>query len=661
MLQTIMKILNYFYFIGLIVILLFNTVKIEAQNTKLIKGKVFNYTPSVAMVTLNTSEGLKTSNITADGEFEFVLSNTTPINQQALTINPVRNFEIISRNYNPEGTPYQITIELKTNNTENPQISENEQVTVTDPTPQPEIIPPVQDNNTSLKRESGAGAGEDELTLENTARLQDSIQRLPPNPPIFEQKIQKLDTMKLQFDKIFSETRTIEAEINQIKKALDSPELTEEEKDKLREKFEELKTKLDENMLLLKQIQAEIDKITGRYIIEPTVFYSILGVLLVLLALSIFYFIIAGIRKKSEQELAKSNDELKETVAKLEESDAELNAKIEEVQLQAEELSTQRDKLIEIQTTKDILISAVNHDLRNPLNPIINFSNPDYQDDDKENLLSRIHAKSKRMNIMIADIMDVYRADKVVILPERNNFYQTTQEAINELKDFQEEMPLIENQIDPNLEGLFAKKYIERVLENLLSNAIKYAPSGKITFTSEELDYQFNQKNTPQKAIKISVTDTGEGISEEDLQNIFEPFVNPNAKVMGRVESVGLGLAFCKMIVEMHHSQIEVKSKLGKGTTFSFVLPKYEPIEAPISEEATPNDYHFNKEEKAYLTSIIEKMRAYSIYEDKLRDIVEEIDDEAMPNLSNWKNEVLSTIDGGIDNEDKLEILLSKI
>src|SRR5207247_446426 len=105
-----------------------------------------------------------------------------------------------------------------------------------------------------------------------------------------------------------------------------------------------------------------------------------------------------------------------------------------------------------------------------------------------------------------------------------------------------------------------------RTLVNLLSNAIRFTPpGGKITAGA-----RFDER---QMAIEFAVRDTGEGIPEAAFQRIFEKFGQAHARQAGQRTSTGLGLTFCKMVVETHGGRIWVESEVGKGSTFFFTIP----------------------------------------------------------------------------------------
>jgi len=113
---------------------------------------------------------------------------------------------------------------------------------------------------------------------------------------------------------------------------------------------------------------------------------------------------------------------------------------------------------------------------------------------------------------------------------------------------------------------------INRVITNLLDNALKYTNSGgRISVNLEDRE----------KDILVQITDTGIGISEENLPHIFDAFYRVNYDSQGS----GLGLSIVKKIVEAHGGKIWAESKVGKGSTFSFTLPKQEIVDSHMREK----------------------------------------------------------------------------
>ena len=114
-------------------------------------------------------------------------------------------------------------------------------------------------------------------------------------------------------------------------------------------------------------------------------------------------------------------------------------------------------------------------------------------------------------------------------------------------------------------------RYLERVFINLFSNALKFTPArGTIALTvARDGD-----------RLTVSVRDTGLGIAPQDLPKIFEEFFRADNPVNRERKGTGLGLSLVKRIVEAHGGRIRVESALGKGTTFTFTLPRTRPAGA---------------------------------------------------------------------------------
>ncbi|MGE5458473.1 MAG: sensor histidine kinase, partial [Methanococcaceae archaeon] len=109
---------------------------------------------------------------------------------------------------------------------------------------------------------------------------------------------------------------------------------------------------------------------------------------------------------------------------------------------------------------------------------------------------------------------------------------------------------------------------LRQVLANLLNNALKFTKTGGISFDSEMLPMESDNR----LFLKFTVTDTGIGIAGEKQKIIFDSFTQADSSATKKFSGTGLGLTISKNIIEMMNGNIEVKSQLGKGSTFSFVV-----------------------------------------------------------------------------------------
>ncbi|HYX40516.1 MAG TPA: ATP-binding protein, partial [Pyrinomonadaceae bacterium] len=106
---------------------------------------------------------------------------------------------------------------------------------------------------------------------------------------------------------------------------------------------------------------------------------------------------------------------------------------------------------------------------------------------------------------------------------------------------------------------------LRRILVNLLSNAIKFTPKGGRV--------QLRAERDGATALRISVTDTGVGIPDEDIERLFDKYEQARSRATRSEKGTGLGLYITKQLVELHGGEINVNSEVGKGSTFSFTLP----------------------------------------------------------------------------------------
>jgi len=218
------------------------------------------------------------------------------------------------------------------------------------------------------------------------------------------------------------------------------------------------------------------------------------------------------------------------------------------------------------------LISEFVHELRTPLASLSTATylllRPEMSHEQQEQIINNIHSETLRLNSMASSFLDLARLES-----GRVQFHKTTfniTDLLFECKDIMNakaEEEKIQIRIEAP-EGLplweADRDKLKQVMLNLLSNAIKYnRPNGSII-----LDATAAEAN-----VCITVQDTGMGIPEEALPHLFEKFYRVR-ETEDKVAGTGLGLSICKQIVQGHGGRVEVKSKLGVGTSFSVMLPR---------------------------------------------------------------------------------------
>lgn len=264
----------------------------------------------------------------------------------------------------------------------------------------------------------------------------------------------------------------------------------------------------------------------------------------------------------------KMNNKLNETIKLLNENNLFIEKQSEELKLQKEDLS-------KLNATKDKLFSILAHDLRNPFNVIIGFSDlllKDYCNLDKAEifyLISQIHTSSTKTNELLDNLLNWSQSQiKRVVF---NQDFLNLRHVVEETKGLLEGELLIKsihfkNLINPEISVNSDLNMLKVILRNLITNAIKFTPKNGI------ITIQTVQNTTPQFT-QISITDTGIGIANERIHNLFQLCDNISTRGTENEHGTGLGLILCKEFVEKHGGSIWVESKLNEGTTFFFTLP----------------------------------------------------------------------------------------
>ena len=225
-----------------------------------------------------------------------------------------------------------------------------------------------------------------------------------------------------------------------------------------------------------------------------------------------------------------------------------------------------------IETLKTDFFSNVSHEIKTPLAVISNSAQlmkkrADLTEEQIEDV-KLILGASKRLTSLITNILKLNRLEKQVILPEVEPFDVCAQ-ICNCLIQFEDRWERKEIELDVDFED---QAYInadmglmELVWNNLIGNAIKFTEIGGSIHIKEESD---------DECIRISIADSGCGMSEETIKHIFEKFYQGDTS--HAMEGNGLGLALANRILQMSEGTIAVESEIGRGTTFTVQLPKKE-------------------------------------------------------------------------------------
>jgi signal transduction histidine kinase len=277
------------------------------------------------------------------------------------------------------------------------------------------------------------------------------------------------------------------------------------------------------------------------------------------------------VREKAEKELNEHKNHLEEIVeARTSElKTANIHLK-NEVIVRREAESSQKQLVEEKEAINQELKNfayIVSHDLKAPLRGIGSLSDwlrsdyADKLDDEGKELLRLLDSRVKRMHNLIEGILQYSRAGRTMeekIKVDLNTIVENTIDLISPPKN-------INVKIDNKLPTImFEKTRIEQVFQNLISNAIKYMDKqkGNVNIGCTGNNGTWN----------IYISDNGPGIEEKYFEKIFQIFQTLNSR--DNFESTGVGLSLVKKIVEMYGGKIWLESEIGKGTTFTFSIPK---------------------------------------------------------------------------------------
>ncbi|MFB2839630.1 ATP-binding protein [Floridanema evergladense] len=255
----------------------------------------------------------------------------------------------------------------------------------------------------------------------------------------------------------------------------------------------------------------------------------------------------------------------------------------EELENQRQQIHLQNLQLLEAAKLKSQFLATVSHELRTPMNAVIGFSqlllrqiknNTSNSQFSREqmSMLERILNNGKHLLELINDILDLSKieAGRMDLQRQQFNLESLVKEAIEEVRLSAEEKH-INLQLTINLSNpiIINDSYrLKQVLMNLLSNAIKFTSVGKVELEVFEID---------SLQLAIRVTDTGIGIAEEHLKNIFQEFWQVDQSFTKTHYGTGLGLAIIKSLVELMKGKVSVTSELGKGSCFQVEIPRHIP------------------------------------------------------------------------------------
>lgn len=250
------------------------------------------------------------------------------------------------------------------------------------------------------------------------------------------------------------------------------------------------------------------------------------------------------------------------------------NSMAEDIKRSQETLERYNSILERLIKQKDEFIGQLGHDLKNPLQPLIGLL-PILVQQEKDPKMKKhlqvLNENAQYMKDLIFKTLQLakLRTENIRFEYEKLNLFELIKQVIVSQGPLLDENKItIINQIKPDIQIFADSLRVKEVFKNLIANAVKYTPDtgGSITISAtDKKDF-----------VEISVEDTGIGMTQEEIDKIFDEFYRADSSTHGE-DSVGLGLAITKRIIEKHNGTIWVTSEgPGKGSTFYFTLPKKE-------------------------------------------------------------------------------------
>lgn len=312
-----------------------------------------------------------------------------------------------------------------------------------------------------------------------------------------------------------------------------------------------------------------------------------------------------------------------------------------------QELETTLFKLKELAEFKESMVGMLVHDLKNPVNAILGLSANHSND---KNLKGVYHA-ARQLLQMTTNMLDVqkFETSSVELQKSQRNLVFIIKYALDQTFYLAERKNIeIQFDVSPQLLIDTDEDLLSRVVVNLLTNAIKYTPvNGEIYIKAH---------TTTENKLLLLVGDSGEGIPDDQKDFIFEKYGQINPKNLGVTYSTGLGLTFCKLVIDAHNGTIKVGTSTLGGAEFQITLPNY----AISTEKIVTSTKHiaemryFTTEENNLLTLIADHLKPFEYYE--AADILaifskfqNEID--CNPSAIFWKNKVEAAVFSGNEGE----------
>ncbi|HEY1773430.1 MAG TPA: two-component regulator propeller domain-containing protein [Gammaproteobacteria bacterium] len=257
------------------------------------------------------------------------------------------------------------------------------------------------------------------------------------------------------------------------------------------------------------------------------------------------------------------------------EATLELRETLQGVNLKNAELEVAQRRAAEGEQVKSQFLANMSHELRTPLTGVLGYTKlltSTNLNSEQKDYVSTIRVSSEALLAIINDTLDLSRLEAGKLLIDEVDFdllelIESTLELLAPIA-YQKRLELIRVvPADMPLQVRGDPLRLRQVLTNLLSNAIKFTESGSVCLEAKLLELGDRDAH-----VGFSVTDTGTGIPESEIGQLFNAYARGKISTRHQVEGTGLGLSICKKLLDLMGGQIGVKSRVGTGTTFNFDL-----------------------------------------------------------------------------------------
>ena len=303
------------------------------------------------------------------------------------------------------------------------------------------------------------------------------------------------------------------------------------------------------------------------------------------------YFELRELKINLEQKVIDRTEDLRKSNVLLEERNAEIEYQKQEITSINKQLSLRAEELTHLDEAKSRFFAGISHEFRTPLTliigPLENFI-ADGKEEKVKTEYAMMLRQARRLLALINQLLELSKLQKgmMVLLADNEDVKRFVQIIVDSYSSLAKELDiqLSFRSEGPAVDFYFDKDKVEKIVTNLLTNALKFTEGGG------KVEVVVTQ---PQNGewVEMVVRDTGKGIEQDKLKNIFDPFYQVDPSRHPGFEGSGIGLALVKELVDLHQGTVHVSSQVEEGTVFTIRLPVLSSAMASSQEAGTEHDF----------------------------------------------------------------------